>query len=178
MWEAFISSEVWGHVGVGVAWVVTICLLVAGAIGCVLPILPGHLIILIAAFAHRLMLGAEGSGLRWWSFVVLAAMAILSQTLETISGAAGTKWFGGSRWGAVGALVGSIVGMFFMPFGLIVGPLLGAFACEIAMAKRQTHHAAISGVGSVVGTVAGMGIKIVIGVAMIVWFLLDVFLIG
>lgn len=146
-------------------------------VGCVLPVLPGHLIILIAAIAHRLMLGAD-SGLRWWSFVVLVLLLAISQAFEILSGAAGAKWFGGTRWGAAGALVGSIAGLFFLPFGLLLGPLIGAFAGEIAFAKKQTRHAAISGVGSVVGTLAGMGFNIVIGILMIGWFLLDVFLIG
>ncbi len=177
MWEAIQTSPVWGGVGTGAAWFVTICLLIAGAVGCVLPVLPGHLILFIAAVAHRLML-QENSGLQWWSFVVLGLLMAISQTFETVSGAAGSKWFGGTRWGALGALAGSIVGMFFLPFGLLLGPLIGAFVCEIAFARKQTHHAAISGMGSVVGTVAGMGFKIVIGAAMIVWFFLDVFLIG
>ena len=43
-----LSNDVLQGVGTGAAWLVTICLLVAGAVGCVLPILPGHLIILIA----------------------------------------------------------------------------------------------------------------------------------
>lgn len=146
-------------------------------VGCVLPVLPGHLIILIAAIAHRLMLGAD-SGLRWWSFVVLVLLLAISQAFEILSGAAGAKWFGGTRWGAAGALVGSIAGLFFLPFGLLLGPLIGAFAGEIAFAKKQTRHAAISGVGSVVGTLAGMGFNIVIGILMIGWFLLDVFFIG
>ncbi|MEO8616742.1 MAG: DUF456 domain-containing protein [Luteolibacter sp.] len=163
--------------GTGAAWFVTICLLIAGAIGCILPVLPGHLILLIAAVAHWLMLG-KNSGLQWWSFVVLALLMAISQTFEILSGAAGSKWFGGTRWGAVGALVGSIVGMFFLPFGLLLGPLIGAFVCEIGFARKQTRHAAISGVGSVVGTVAGMGFKIAIGAAMILWFFIDVFLIG
>jgi hypothetical protein len=33
-------------------------------------------------------------------------------------------------------------------------------------------------VGSVVGTLAGMGIKLAIGAVMILWFFLDVFVIG
>lgn len=177
MWEAIQSSGAWQGAGTGVAWLVTVCLLLAGLIGCVLPVLPGHLILLIAAIAHRLMLGAE-SGLQWWSFIILVILMAISQAFEMISGAAGTKWFGGTRWGALGAIVGSIVGMFFLPFGLLLGPLIGAFVGEIAFAKKQTHHAAISGVGSVVGTLAGMGFKIVIGVLMIGWFFLDVFLIG
>lgn len=160
--------------GTGVAWLVTSCLLVCGMIGCILPVLPGHLIILMAAVAHRLMLG-EQSGLRWWSFVILGALLTLSQILEMVSGAAGAKWFGGTRWGALGALCGGIVGMFFMPFGLLVGPLLGAFVLEIALARKETKPAAISGLGSVVGTLAGVGIKMALGAAMILWFFIDVF---
>ena len=178
MWEAIHSSPVWGGVGVGAAWLVTGCLLAAGVVGCVLPVLPGHLIIFLAAVAHRLMLGAEGSGLRWWSFVILGVLVAISQILEMVSGAAGARWFGGTRWGALGALVGTIVGMFFMPFGLLVGPLLGAMLGEIGLARQETRPAVISGVGSVVGTLAGVGIKIVIGAMMIVWFFLDVFIIG
>lgn len=157
---------------------VTSCLLLAGVIGCVIPILPGHLILLMAAVAHRLMLGAEGSGLEWWSFVILAALMVISQAFEMISGAAGTRWFGGTRWGAVGALVGGIVGLFFMPFGLLLGPLAGAFVFEMSFARKETQAALHSGIGSVVGTIAGMGIKIVIGAVMIVWFFLDVWLVG
>lgn len=173
-----MTNPAWGCVGVGAAWLVTACLLAAGAVGCVLPVLPGHLIILLAAVAHRLMLGAAGSGLHWWSFVVLGVLMAISQTLEMVSGAAGARWFGGTRWGALGALAGAVLGMFFMPFGLLAGPLLGAMVCEIGLSRQQTRPAVISGVGSVVGTLAGMGIKIVIGAVMIIWFLLDVFLIG
>ena len=105
-------------------------------------------------------------------------LSAISQAIEMLSGAAGSRWFGGTRWGAVGAILGSLVGMFFMPIGLLLGPLLGAFVCEMAFARKQTQDAAISGVGSVVGVLAGMGVKITVGVLMIAWFFLDVFLIG
>ena len=178
VWESIQASGVWGGVGVGGAWLVTASLLAAGMVGCVLPILPGHLILFMAAVAHRLMLGAEGSGLQWWSFVILGRLMAVSQTLEVLSGAAGAKWFGGTRWGALGALVGGLVGMFFMPVGLLVGPLVGAFVAEIGLARKQTRPAVISGVGSVVGTLAGLGIKLALGVMMLVWFFLDVWVIG
>jgi uncharacterized protein len=177
MWEWIQSSGVVEGVGTGLAWLITGCLLVAGLIGCFLPVLPGHLIILIAAIAQRVMLGSD-SGLNVWSFVVLGGLMAISQGFEMISGAAGSKWFGGTRWGAVGAIVGSIVGMFFMPYGLLLGPLIGAFASELLFARKQSHHAAISGVGSVVGTLAGMGFKIIVGLLMVAWLLADVFLIG
>lgn len=172
------TSALWGGVGIGVAWLITAGLLVSGAIGCVLPILPGHFILFIAAVAHRLMLGADGSGLNWWSFVILGLLMAISQALEMLSGAAGAKWFGGSRWGALGALIGGLLGMFFMPIGLLAGPLIGAMVGEILVARKTTQPAVISGVGSVVGTLAGIGIKLVIGAVMVGWFFVDVFLIG
>lgn len=175
MWNAVADWNLWSGVGTGAAWVVTSCLLIAGLIGCILPVLPGHLILLIAAVAHRLMLGREGSGLEWWSFLILVALMTISQVFEIASGAAGTRWFGGTRWGALGAFVGSIIGMFFLPFGLLLGPLIGAFAAEMVFAKKRPQFAASSGVGSVVGTIAGLGMKIVIGLLMVIWFLADVF---
>lgn len=135
--------------------------------------LPGHLIIILGAVGYRLMAGAE-AGIGWWGFGILVLLMAVSQAFEIISGSLGAKWFGGSRWGAVGAWVGGIAGMFFLPFGLLVGPLAGAFGFEMLFAKKNTRQSTVSGVGSVVGTVAGMGFKIVVGVLMIACFLVDV----
>jgi uncharacterized protein YqgC (DUF456 family) len=174
VWETIQSSEILQGLGNGGAWFITISLLVAGAVGCVVPVLPGHLILLIAAVAYRLMLG-EAAGLAWWSFVVLVLLMAVSQTFEILSGAAGSKWFGGTRWGAIGAIIGGVAGLFFFPIGLLLGPLIGAVVFEMAFAKQQARPAVISGVGSVVGTLTGMVFKIVVGILMIAWFLLDVF---
>ncbi|MBT8043369.1 MAG: DUF456 domain-containing protein [Verrucomicrobiae bacterium] len=160
-------------IGSVVAWVVTICLLIVGFAGTLVPFLPGHLILFFAAFAHWLML-REDSGVEWWTFVVLGLLLTLSQVFEFMSGAVGTRWFGGTRWGAAGALIGGIVGMFFMPFGLILGPLIGSMLCEFVFAKKEVRPATVSGVGSVLGTVAGLVVKVVVGVLMIIWFVVDV----
>jgi len=167
---------VWEFLQGSGAWFVTVSLLVVGLAGCVLPVLPGHLIILVAAVGYRLMVGPS-AGIAWWSFGILIILLAVSQIFEIISGSLGSKWFGGSRWGAVGALVGGLVGLFFLPFGLLVGPLAGAFGFEYLFAKKKTRESAISGVGSVVGTLAGMGFKVFIGVVMVAWFLADVLLI-
>lgn len=157
-------------------WLVTGALLFVGLLGCVIPMLPGHLLILGAAVGYRLMVGPS-AGIAWWSFGILVLLMLISQTLEIVSGSLGAKWFGGSSWGAAGALVGGIVGLFFLPFGLLVGPLAGAFGFEYLFAKRESRESAISGLGSVVGTVAGMVFNVLIGIAMTVWFLADALLI-
>jgi len=161
LWDALPA------IGTVAAWVVTICLLVLGFIGTLVPFLPGHLILFFAAGAHWLML-RQDSGVEWWTFVVLGVLLILSQVFEFLSGAAGT------RWGAAGALIGGMVGIFFIPFGLLLGPLIGSMFCEFVFAKKEVRSATVSGVGSVLGTVAGMVIKIIVGVLMIVWLVVDV----
>lgn len=170
-----IHSSWFASAGSGVVWLITLALMVSGLIGSAIPALPGHLLILMGAIAHRLLLGREGSGLEWWSFAVLIAIMGISQAIETLSGAAGSKWFGGSKWGAFGAFVGGIVGLFFMPFGLLLGPLIGAIVCEAFFAKQKTKTAAMSGIGSAVGVLAGIGTKVFAAVLMIAYFFADVF---
>ena len=158
----------------GGVWFVTGLLLAGGLVGCVVPVIPGHLLILVGAVVYRLMVGAE-AGIAWWGFAILVVVMAISQAVEFFSSSLGSKWFGGSRAGGAGAILGSIVGLFFFPVGLLVGPLAGAFLFEMVVARKKTRESAISGVGSVVGTVAGMGFKLGAGVVMIVWFLVDVF---
>lgn len=170
--EWVFAAISWEMGNTALVWSVTIGLLIIGLIGCVVPILPGHVILLLAAVVHRVALG-ESSGIRWWSFVVLTVLFVASQAFEFFSGAAGTKWFGGSKWGAWGALVGGIAGMFFFPFGLILGPLIGSLLFEKIFAKKENRPALVSGVGSVLGTVAGMVVKLAVGLVMSLWIVMD-----
>ncbi len=47
----------------------------------------------------------------------------------------------------------------------------------MAFANQEAKPAMVSGMGSVAGTLVGMVVKILFGIVMIVWFLIDVFLI-
>ncbi|MEN8849297.1 MAG: DUF456 domain-containing protein [Akkermansiaceae bacterium] len=77
-------------------------------------------------------------------------------------------------WG-VWIATGSLVGLFFMPFGLLLGPLIGAAGCEWLFAKKTATPATVSGVGSVIGTVAGLVLKMVVALLMVVVFAIDLF---
>ncbi len=135
MWEAISAWGGWSEIGAAGAWLVTLCLLTIGLAGCFLPVLPGPLIILIQALFHWFLF-REASGVEWWTFAVLIALLAASQIFDLVSGAAGSKWFGGTKWGVAGALVGAIVGLFFMPLGLILGPVIGAYSFELLFAKQ------------------------------------------
>lgn len=76
----------------------------------------------------------------------------------------------GSAWG--------IVELFFFPIGLLAGPLAGAVGFEMAFADKEAKPAMVSGVGSLAGTLVGMVVKIAFGLVMLIWFVVDVFLIN
>ena len=150
-------------------WLVAIVLMAVGLIGSVLPAVPGTIIILAAAIIHQFMLGTERS-LGWWNVAALVLLTLLSYALEFAAGYFGAKRFGATKWGAFGATLGAIVGLFFPIPGLIFGPVVGAIAGELVAGKRLVS-AGRAGWGTVLGNLAGMIGKLTIGLVMVSWFL-------
>lgn len=151
-------------------WLITIVLFAVGLIGTVLPVIPGTTIILAAAVIHRIMLGAE-KGVGWWSIAILALLTLLTYLLDFLSGYFGAKYFGATKWGMFGAVLGAIVGLFFGVIGLFVGPVIGAVAGEFIAGKKMID-AGRAGWGSLFGNLGGMIGKLLIGLTMIIIFLM------
>jgi uncharacterized protein YqgC (DUF456 family) len=150
-------------------WLFAIALMAVGLIGTVLPAVPGAIIILAAAVIHQIMLGTEKS-LGWWNIAALVLLTLLSYALEFASGYFGAKRFGATKWGAFGAMIGAIAGLFFPFPGLIIGPVVGAIAGELVAGKRLVS-AGRAGWGTLLGNLAGMIGKLTIGLVMVSWFL-------
>jgi uncharacterized protein YqgC (DUF456 family) len=150
-------------------WLIAIVLMAVGLLGTVLPVVPGAIIILAAAVLHQIMLGSERS-LGWWNIGALVLLALLSYALEFAGGYFGAKRFGATKWGAFGALIGGIVGLFFSVPGLIAGPIVGAIAGELVAGKRLVS-AGRAGWGTLLGNLAGMVGKLTIALVMVSWFL-------
>src|SRR6185436_7626750 len=112
-----------------VCWLIAIVLMAVGLIGTLLPVIPGTTVILAAAILHQVMLGTAKS-LGWWNIAALVLLTLLSYGLEFAAGYFGAKRFGATKWGAFGAVIGAIAGIFFPFPGLIVGPSVGAIAGE------------------------------------------------
>lgn len=165
-----IESMDWGFWG---TWTLTGVLLVLGLAGTVVPLLPGPALIFIAGVVHTLLL--PESGMSWWAIAIQAVLTIVAYAIDLLSGAMGTKWFGGSRWGVAGVLIGGVVGLFFGLIGLIFGPLIGGFAFEMLFARKEITPAAKATWGTVVGTGVGLVARLGIGLIMIAWFFANVF---
>ena len=153
-------------------WFVALAIMAVGLLGTVLPVVPGTTIILAAAILHRVMVGAE-KGMGWWGFAALGVLALASYGLEFLSGYFGAKYFGATRWGVVGAVIGGIAGIFTGFVTLLVLPIVGAIAGELIAGKRLVA-AGKAGWGTLLGNLAGMVGKLTIGLAMICWWLVEV----
>ena len=153
-------------------WLFTIVLFAVGLIGTIAPVLPGTTIILAAAVIHRIMLGPEKSvGCR--TIIVLVLLTLATYAIDILGGYFGAKYFGATKWGTFGAIVGALVGLFFGILGLFVGPVIGAIAGEFIAGKRMID-AGRAGWGSLLGNLGAMLGKLVIGLAMIAIFFLNV----
>ena len=134
-----------------------LCLL-AGMAGCVLPVLPGPPI----SYVGLLLLHVTDkvqfttSQLLVWLLVV-----VVMQVLDYFIPMLGSKYFGGSKWGNWGCVVGTLAGFLFLPWGIIFGPFLGALVGEL-LGNKEFSQALRSGVGSLVGFLAGTLLKFMI----------------
>jgi uncharacterized protein YqgC (DUF456 family) len=153
-------------------WLFAIVLFAVGLIGTIAPVLPGTTIILAAAIIHRLMVGAEKS-IGWKTIVVLVALTLLSYAFDFLGSYFGAKYFGATKWGAFGAIIGALIGLFFGIIGLFVGPVIGATAGEFVAGKRMID-AGRAGWGSLLGNLGAMLAKLIIALAMITIFLIAV----
>lgn len=138
--------------------VLGILCLVVGVVGCVVPMVPGPPI----AYAGMVLLHFSGivefsvALFVWWGLLVFASVL-----LDYVIPVMGTKYFGGSRYGSWGCIVGTFAGLFMGPFGIIVGPFLGACIGEL-IANRTFSEALKSAVGSFLGFLCGTLLKLAI----------------
>ena len=143
-----------------------ICFLVGGLAGCILPALPGPPLSYIAL----LLLQATRFGGFSVKFLIIAAViTIIVTAVDYLLPLWGAKKWGGSRAGIIGSAIGLVIGLFFLPIGIIVGPFAGAVVGEL-IAGRDSNTAMRSGFGAFVGFLLSTGVKLAVCVAFTFYF--------
>lgn len=139
---------------------------ILGIIGCVVPILPG----LVFNYAALLLAYAcSYSQISLSTMLIWLAVTIIVSILDYFLPVYMTKVFGGSRSGAVGALVGLIAGMiWFNIVGAILGPFVGAVLGELMNDRNDVSKAFRVGFGSFLAFFLGTGAKLIAAVGMFV----------
>lgn len=143
------------------------CFLVGGLVGCILPAIPGPPLSYIALL---LLQATRFAGFSVKFLLITAIVTVIVTVIDYLLPVWGTKKWGGSRAGAIGSILGLLVGLFFSPVGIIVGPFAGAVAGEL-IAGRDTHAALRSGFGSFVGFLLGTGAKLAVCIVFTYYFI-------
>ena len=151
-----------------------IILLIVGILGTVLPVLPGLLLSLCGLLIYKFGTDAPLSMVYIWIFVFLTAISVV---LNYVIPAKTTRKYGGTRWGSIGSIIGTIAGMFLIPvpFGFLIGMFLGVFVGELLHDANDKKKAWNSTKGALIGFLYGTGFNLIVGLAMFLVVLIDMF---
>lgn len=149
----------------------TLLVMAAGTITTVLPTLPGTPVLVLAALGHRLYFGEKGAA--WWVIGVLALLMVLAVSLDYLATVLGAKKLGATWRGAIGAIVGGLIGLFFSLPGILLGPFLGALLFEM-VGGRGWKASSKAGVGATLGLFLGALGKLACCMAMMGLFAVSV----
>ncbi len=154
--------------------IVSIILIVVGILGTFLPVLPGLILSFAGLLLYKFGANADLSMIYIWIFGLLT---VGSAILNYIIPAKTTKKYGGTRWGSIGSIIGTLVGMFFIPvpFGFLIGMFLGVFVGELLHDKTDKKKAWNSTKGALIGFLYGTGFSLVVGLAMFLVVILNIF---
>jgi len=145
----------------------SIILILIGIIGCLVPVLPGPPLSWAGLIVLHLTRFAD---LSQNLLIILGIVAVLVTVLDYVVPIWGTKKFGGSKYGVRGATVGLIIGLFFGPPGIIIGPFIGAVVGELIF-KDDLKYALKAGFGSLLGFMTGIGLKLATSFAITFYFI-------
>ena len=153
---------------------ISVLLILIGILGSIIPILPGPPIayggLLLVHFTSKHPFSVE-------FLILFGALAILSAVIDNVLPIYATKKFNGSKKGVWGSAIGLVIGLFFFPpFGILIGPMLGAFIGEIIDGK-SANNAIRPAFGSFIGFLSSIFLRFGLSVVMAYYFVVEVFIV-
>lgn len=155
-----------------IGFFVAFILIILGFIGIFLPVIPGTGCLLVGFFVcawadHFHHLG-------WKTLTCLTLMSLISLCIDFVATAYGARRAKASQLVFWGSIIGTLVGLFFLPLGLFVGPFIGAWLGEYIDGKSWTK-ATRTGLSTWLGILFGIATKLALSLAMValcalVWF--------
>ncbi|MFO7304347.1 MAG: DUF456 family protein [Gammaproteobacteria bacterium] len=152
-----------------VLWVLAIALMLVGALGVVLPALPGVPLM----FAGMVLAASidDFQRIGWLTLTILGFLTLLAVVVDFAASVLGAKRVGASRRALWGAALGALIGLFFSLPGLVLGPFIGAVVGELTVHGRVDRAGRV-GIATWVGLIFGTLFKIAIAFSMVGVFVL------
>ena len=116
---------------------------IIGIIGTVVPGLPGPPLCLVALILCCIALPSPVAII---ATVILAIVVLIASIMDYVAPGILANKAGGGKKSTWGANIGIIIGLFFTPWGIILGPFLGAFIGEILDGSDMKKSFKISGI--------------------------------
>lgn len=154
------------------ALIIAIVLFIIGLVGTVLPMLPGPILIYAGMLLYGLM--TDFITLDFKFYLIQGLVFALIFFVDYLATALGTRRYGGSKQAGWGAALGMLVGIFFAPIGIILGPFLGAVGAELLFRRTELKKAFRIGVGTLIGLLGGIVVKLGVEIIMIIYFFIKI----
>lgn len=153
--------------------IVTFVIFVIGIVGIVMPAIPSLPVIWMGILLYAIFTNFDQ--VTWIAVVITGIFMVIGTVADALAGVFGAKAYGASWYGVVGAVIGGVFGIFVLNiFGLFLGSFIGAFVGEFIRYKRA-HHAVKAGIGTIIGFIFGIAIKIFVSFLMIGIFISALF---
>lgn len=129
--------------------------MLTGLVGCFVPVIPGPAV----AYAGLWILFAFGCPPPLSLLIVGAAVLAVVMLVDYVLPSVCARRFNCTRWGVFGCFAGGIAGIFFIPWGLVLGPFCGTVLGEL-IAGKNLAASVRGGLGALLGFVLCLGLKL------------------
>ena len=147
-----------------IAIVGAVVLATIAIIGSIAPALPGPPLSVVALLIGRFLNPAEVTVSIIFLFTILTIIVTIA---DNFAPAWFTKWGGGSKQATRGAMIGTIAGLFILPpWGIIMGPFLGALLGEWLAADNNFSHSFKVAFFAFISFLLSTGIKLILSLWM------------
>ena len=145
-----------------------ILLILTGLIGSFVPIIPGPISAWFGLFVLHQTSNVDSNFLFLFiTFSIAVGIFILDYLIPII----GTKKFGGTKYGVIGATIGLIFGMVFLgPVGIFIGTFLGSLIGELIYNPSDKQIALKAATGSLIGFFTGVFLKFTVTLVFGIYF--------
>jgi uncharacterized protein len=146
--------------------VATILIMLVGVAGTILPLLPGTVIVGLAAVGYAWLDGFQTIGIGMTIFIMLVAVVTGTADiwLPLLGAKAGGASVKGMVWGVVGATVGFVLGSVVPVLGSLVGAIAG-YMGGIIYAEYVRHEDWNKAIQASLGGLVGWGVSTAVRLA-------------